>query len=460
MSALKQAIAELRNAFRPLRTPYISAVEKIAAQMPQHSSGLAKRNDKKDYDIEARKLLDKIDAGPPIDAGEARDAAWCLWLTKPALAQYPHALRVVLESIERIDRKRPARALATSYLLSFAPGRQGILEASLTLIAIACRLGKPWDELQRRFALFDYRVGHENVARAVIDQRKSPAAVLQNAGLPALDARSDFAKASTESALRLIEKGLGLDAQARLELVKRLVLDKNQKLLFEDCGHSVANALTIPFATVAPERGVRDQTISLLTGLFGDPRLQPGRWARMREAETILRRWLTEQSLRRFLDIVDQIALERMWKYRRAFWEAVHRAGLIRDAWVVYDSQGTYVARRAFGKEASFGTFAGTVERGQTVLILSIGNGIAAEWSHNGKCVIWSDASHPTAPKQFQSRYEPQSLRVSAASDDLSKPIFAISHMAPETYSWQPRVAAKIHQMTGVPIRQFEYVVR
>lgn len=459
MSGMKDAAAALRNIIQPLRVPETPTVERVAANLPDHTPGLARPQSGKDYNAEARMLQAKISAGRPLDAREARDGAWCLWITEPALSEHPIMLRAVLAAIEQTGRKPPARALATSYLTSFLPQRTGIPETSNTLMSLVSRLGKPWDALQARFVLFDHMRGHENVARAAIHQRTPPSAILQDCGLRALDARSGFAKACAEAALRLIESGVEKDPEVRLDLVRRVALDDRHKLAFDDLGPLVANALTIPF-TSPPEKRVRDQIIAQLVDLFGDPRLPKSNWTRMPKAEQIIRRWLTELSLRQFLDVVDHIAVERMWKYRRAFWEAVLRAELITDAWVVFDSQGAQTARRALGKAASFGTFNGAVQTGQAALILKIGRGVVAEWSHNGKCVIWSDAERPDAPRPYIDRYLPHSLRSTHASEDLRKPVYAVSHVSPDSYAWQNKVAAKLHQMTGVRIRQSEYTVR
>ncbi|MEH2510160.1 hypothetical protein V1291_001514 [Nitrobacteraceae bacterium AZCC 1564] len=459
MSALKEAAAAMRGIVQPLRMPDTPAVARSAAKISDNAPGLAQPRSGTDYDAKAKMLQSKISKGQPLDARDARDGAWCLWITEPALADHPVILRAVLAAIEHSERKRPARALATSYLSSFAPRRAAVPDTSGTLMRIADRLGKPWDTLQSRYALFDHINGHENVARAAVVERTPPSSILQNSGLPAFDARSGFAKACAEAALKLIESGAEKDPEVCLDLVQRVALDEHQKLIFDDHGPLVANALTLHFET-PPRKSLQNRTIALLVSLFGDPRLPKSNWTRMPKAEEIVRRWLTELSLRQFLDIVDNLAIERMWKYRRAFWEAVLRSELIADAWVVFDPQGALAARRALGKAASFGTFDGSVQTGQAALILRIGRGVVAEWSHNGKCVIWSDAERRDAPQLYLSRYTPATLRSPTASDDLNRPVFAVSHVSPDTYAWQTKVAAKIHQMTNVRIQQSQYTVR
>jgi hypothetical protein len=217
----------------------------------------------------------------------------------------------------------------------------------------------------------------------------------------------------------------------------------------------------IPFGDTAPAEDVTDKFSEVLRRLFGDPRMQPSKWARMREAAAIVRRWLTKQSLRQFLEVVDRIAVDRMWKHRRAFWGAVYDQGLISDAWVVFGPKGADVARRASGKDITFATVTGgIVATGHAVLLLRIGRGVVAEWSHNGRCIIWSDFEAPGAPALHAAAYDVAALRASnAATANLAGSVFAITHGRPESYHWQARVAEKLQQMTGVLVAQSRYQV-
>jgi hypothetical protein len=195
-------------------------------------------------------------------------------------------------------------------------------------------------------------------------------------------------------------------------------------------------------------------------GLFGDPRLYSSRWTRMQDAEAIVRRWLVQASLRQFLDVIDHVTPEgdekRMFKYRRLFWEAVYRAELISDAWVVFDGKANRFAKRSFGNELSFASFQ-SVKPGQAVLLLRVGRGLVAEWSYSGRCFIWNDAEARDAPRMYRRAYGVSELQCKTATDGLDKAVFAVRHIHPETGYWQSKAAAKIQQMTGVRIAQSEY---
>jgi hypothetical protein len=61
----------------------------------------------------------------------------------------------------------------------------------------------------------------------------------------------------------------------------------------------------------------------------------PGALERFAPSRSGLRCWLTEQSLRQFFEVVDRVAPESLWPYRRAFWNALYRRDYVSDAWVV-----------------------------------------------------------------------------------------------------------------------------
>ena len=58
----------------------------------------------------------------------------------------------------------------------------------------------------------------------------------------------------------------------------------------------------------------------------------------MDDVAAIIRRWLVEQSIYQFLDVVDRVARPEQWSALSArLWTAVYDAGLIDDAYVAFD---------------------------------------------------------------------------------------------------------------------------
>ena len=446
----------------PLKVPEIARSQRAADKITGSGVGADAPRSGRDYNVVARGLLAALSSGGSLTWREAREGAWCLWATSPALGEWRESLDAVLGAVATSEKKQPFRALASSWMMSFEPDRAGVSEAADLLRAKAPVMGPPWSTLHATHDLFHLSGGPDSVAATALAQKASPSEVLRRQGLGAFSSESGYAKACVAAVLRRLAEGGAGEPMKRLEIVRSLSLNARGELVFSEHGPLVANALLKPFGSSMPDKGTRDAYLGLLIGLFRDPRLHPGSWTRMREAEATIRRWLTEQTLRQFLDVVDEVALERMWKYRRAFWEAVYRTDLISEAWVVFDGSGAQVARRSFGKQIAFAEFdGGGAQAGQAVLLMRVGRGVVAEWSHNGRCIIWNDAEAPSAPKLNRMKYPVYDLR--APGSAINRPdaaIFAVSHMNAEGYGWQQRVAERIRHMTGVRIPESSYRVR
>jgi hypothetical protein len=456
---LQDAIRDLLRGLRNPDLPPRAAVGEAAERILLGLAGASRRRAGKDYDQIARELRRLCTEGIELDWRQVRDGTWCLWTTSPSLSDEQACIAAVLKGVSGSDQRQPYRALASSWLTSFDPGRSSIQEAAAILKAKASVMGPPWDALHAIYDLFDVDSGPRNIAAAAVLERVSPTVLLARSGLGAFDSSTGYVRSCLRAYLEKLAGSSEPQPLARLALVRSLVLKPDGKLLFEELGPLVVRALLAPFGTSTPAKSVRDAYLGFLLDLFRDPRLHPDRWTRMRDVEPIVRKWLTEQSLRQFLDLADQAAasadpdLKHMWPARRKFWEAVYNAELISEAWVVFGPEGARLARRSFGDGASFGRFDRSgrkpVDSGHTVLLLRIGRGVVADWSFNGKCNIWPDAEDREPPKLYRSTYSSDDvLMPNNVSSDVRAGLFSTLHSS----SWQRRVAEKLHRMTGVRI--------
>jgi hypothetical protein len=445
--------------------PAVAAVARAAAAIDGAGNGLQHPARAEDWDAIAARLREKLEGRTPLTAGELCKAAWCLWTTRPALGDSPVILSSLLDQVSAAERRRPFRAFASSFVTSFDPKRTGIVTTGQVLSREARRWGKPWQDLQAAYSFFHPEDGPRRLARATIEHGGTVVETLRSQGLGAMAAEGGYAKAVTAALLRELAGGSDPDHRRRLERIRQVALRADGSLLFEDQAVLVAEALLRPFRRDEPDIAIQDLFLQTILALFGDPRLRPGRWHQLRELEDIVHRWLTRQSLRQFLEIVDQTADLSMWKYRRQFWEAVHNAGLVKGAWVVLGPEGAVRARRAFGKSASFAQFSGggrkQVASGHAVLLLQIGRGVVADWSHNGKCNIWADADMSGAPRLFRGTYDSDEVRIATGSGNLeTDSLFSIMHTNSDRYNWQHKVAERLFKMTGYRLQQTVYRVR
>ncbi len=465
MSSFRSALHSLTlGAPRPLPAePRLTAL----AQRGDAAGAQAVRRPAVDLDEVAARLIAALDAGEDPSPLDWRHAPWCLWRAEPPLATHDRALTRLLSEITRSERRGPYRRLASVYLIDYAPGRPRIGEIGRALAARAAAAGAPWHDLQRDYRVFDGPEGVRALTEAALAGRETVPALLGRRGLTAIMAGSGLAEASHLDGLDLLAGRRAASATAHLDQVRGWCLAADGTPLYQAHRAAMVNALVMPFRGTMPSAADRDALGGFLLARFGDPRVKPGSWIGMDEAAAILKRWLTEQSLRQFFDVVDRIAPDGMWKYRRAFWSAYHARDLILNAWVVFGQDGASEARRAFGRDIQFGKFAKggrkQVMPGHAVLLLDLGRCIVADWSHNGYCNIWS-ADDPGRPRFMTAlSYTTDDVRreiPSERTEAVLRKHNIFAHSGSDNYVWQSRVAACILEMTGYRLSLGEFAVR
>lgn len=405
--------------------------------------------------------------GVPLTQRQVRQSAWCLWNQTTRLAEDAELGGVLLEHIAAAPRAGAFRALAANFLEGFKQDEPGIAHAAAVLSQLAVRWPGNWAQLHTQYQIFDLEQGPKRLAEAVVAQDRAPHLILQDFGVALTSAQGNYVRAVTGALLEHLANGSEPDHERRLEKVQRYALTERGTAVFGDMLRQIAEAILLPFRGVKPGKLLLDKVLAMLMKALGDPRRESARWQQIPSALTaMVRNWLTEQSLRQFLDIVeDKTDRPDQWEYRRAFWEGVYDMGLVSEAWVAFGPGGKIEAVRRFGKEASFGTVettTKTVEHGHAVLLMRIGDAVIADWSHNGKCNVWSDHTAYGAPNLYKKSYGSNELVMADANQrDLHEPDrLSVSHTSSTSYGWQYKVAERLRQLTGHRIQQPTYAVR
>jgi hypothetical protein len=465
--SLRSAFAGRRVVAGPLPAPSLTA--RLAAELSAIGVGI---NAKPAVDLNtvAERFIVSVIRGEEPEPGDWNKAAWCLWTTRPAVAEHDQALDAVLGRVARMQRTRPYRQLASAYLTDFAPNRPRIDRVASVLAAFASQAGDPWARAQTKYGLFDDAQGAAHIARTALNERTNAQSVLEAVGLGGPVRAGGFAKTAHDIGLHLLRGMPVTSAVDRLDVVRRWCLRADGTLIFSDRRAEMVRAVVLPFGDRMPPPSDRDLMVSFLIGRFGDPRVAPAaEWIGMDDVADVIRRWLTDQSLRQFFDVLDRIAQPSHWRYRRAFWQAYfeHEPSLIRNAWVVFGTDGAAEAKRSFGNDVRFGVFRPggrkQVLRGHAVLLLDMGQCIVADWSHTGYCTIWP-ISDPKRPRDLNAETYTTTEVGRPLPKDLSEANVnrhdMFSHVGAENYVWQDRVAGRLHQLIGVRVPQYAYRVR
>lgn len=117
----------------------------------------------------------------------------------------------------------------------------------------------------------------------------------------------------------------------------------------------LADALLRPWLSRSVPDELKNRIQAFLLQHYGDPRIRPQRWTAVSdEARQVFRKWLARVALAQFLDVIDRLALDHQWKYRRAFWTAYFDRDWVWDAQVAFGPGGAALARQLFGPDAPF----------------------------------------------------------------------------------------------------------
>jgi hypothetical protein len=387
---------------------------------------------------------------------DMRLAASCLFESEKPLADNLHFLDNYLDALRSIRSRGATKRLIHAYCIHFDPNREGIRRiASYLRHAISSLAGRwEWPELQRRFRIFDPTQAPRQLAALTLDS-KTPRAELKQVGLSGQLLSGGLSAHIFLSALKNIEDRLAANGQ--LEEVDRAIAwvqGDDGGEYFTAYRGALVNALLLPWCEREPEQRVRERIQSYLLETFDDPRIDGGAWLGTDDAaREVMIRWLAQATLEQFLRVVDRVAPKHQWDYRRAFWGAYVEKKVVGNAWVAFGSSGAQVATKISNDTGDklmrrFATLGGA-GADQAVLLLSIGDLIVADWSHNGRLRIWRRGNSKTP--QFN-------LNFYSGSELRSDSDFDAVHLPPD--GWQARTEAYIRRHTGIRLTEGEYMPR
>jgi len=412
-----------------------------------------------DLDAIATRIRETIhhDGAYALPRRDLKYAPHCLWAGRAPIADHDAtATRRIVEAIAERGRRSLIATLAVTYLRYYKPDRAGIGLVGHWLQHLAPKAGPGIAGLARDLDLFDPDHGPDHLAERALTHEATPGEILQNYGLTGDTLSAGLAAEAARQGMSRIADELGRKRTESAVARADHWAFRQGEARFDGAPAALAKTLVGPFLHQDPGRELRQAILNTLLDRLHDPRLHAQNWIQVPEARDRVRAWLTGESLRQFLDIVDQTAKPRQWVYRRAFWKAFYDAELMAEAWVAFGPAGAREARRVFGQQASFGILEQrykAVEQGHAVLIMRIGDLTVCDWSHNGRCIIWP-RSDPNAPRLYQRRYRSGELAPNEPEGGIS-----VRHDGSDTYKWQRKIAKFIRDKIGVSVAERDFQV-
>jgi hypothetical protein len=437
---------------------HIPALPQVAAQ----ATVLAQRFDviQKLSEVDANALIEKLrdtakrGSWDSITFREWKKAAWVMLASDLALVDEPGFLDRLLEEYRLKSKRSAYQGLILTYIRDFDPANPAIRRIAKEILRIIDMFAWPWASRQKSYELFS-EYGPQTIATACLTFGE-PTDILNDAGIGGARSSGGLAAHAYRHAVEQLQQMLAqkhpdfsiLDRIMRWSIgTKGLTHPRHRAAL--------AQAMLLPWANNAPPDEQKEKISTFLLAHFHDPRLPINAkdWVGVQEdAKAVLRKWLTGVALEQFFVVVDQVAQERMWRYRRSFWSAYYNANAINDAWVLFGSDARSFAKRAFGKTQTYGILEKgyQVQADHSVLLMKIGKLTVADWSHNGKCHIWLDGNED-APKLYRERYTRPTLIQGSDNDGQV-------HYGSEHGTWQRQVESYIRKRSGFSLSERHYM--
>lgn len=311
----------------------------------------------------------------------------------------------------------------------------------------------PWEERHRRYRIFSINEAPRRIASACLSEDTNPVEVLTALGMGGGRMSGGMAASAYATAVELLSGALSRPTPDEHHLGVALTWSvESGRLRYPAHRVSLAEALLLPWSERAPSEKIQERISQFILLHFKDPRLpfNAHGWLGVGdEAKAIMRRWMTAANLEQFFEVVDNVAQENMWRYRRAFWGAYFDAGYITDAWVLFGPTALQYARNAFEGAQSYGVLEhrSQVLRDHSVLLMKIGKLTVADWSHSGKCHIWLDGN-PKAPKLYLRSYSRS--EVVDSSDNEGQ-----AHRGSENGTWQRQIRTFIRNNSGISVSNY-----
>jgi EH_Signature domain len=396
-------------------------------------------------DFIARINLNALDT---IRSGDFRHLLHDIW-TDAALHD---ASAPVLEYAVAEGRKTYDRTIIMAYLRQFPVDHPIFNRLAAAAGLVSRRQDWPWHERGERWSLWDVEAGPQRLATGLMATDDN-GQILRESGFDQLSDSRFLAVTLEAACMAASTKGSAEAKQAGTRLIALIGLLPGTGRL----DGLLAYALLVPWVSTAPPDAYRQQLLRFLVGRIGDPRLQPLRWSAIRREAldripgadpdtvfTVLRRWLVQDTVRQFFDIVAKTTDDRVqWGARAKFWLAYLDAGFISDAWFAFGRAAQNSVRRlAKGEEVSSAIIEGQgVTANHSSLLISMGDIRIAEWSDNRASRFWS-ATDRKAPELYKRRYQTSVLLAMTGESGFER----LSHNG----NWQSKFAGKIFRMTGI----------
>lgn len=399
-------------------------------------------------------------------------APWVFfWKKENYLARYELFRNQYKNYLTNSKGGKALRTLIYVYLLELPKNYSEIIWFSrLIQIGLVDKLSESlfiWKYRQQKLHIFTHDEGIKKIASECLYSDIAVDTYLcEEIGLTGYLSQGNYAHSIYSKALEILENNI---TEENYNVIYRIIQwseNENHELRFPSSKNNLIEALLLPWLDINPNELLQHKIENFLLNYFGDPRINRSEWLGVNDdAVSVIRRWLTGSTLQRYFKILDRNAKRypenerRHWRYRKAFWWAYFTHKHLNEAWFAFAPYAQYLADQVLDPdERVYGRLVGGGhQRNHAALIMQIENLIITEWSHNGKCRIWTQENE-NAPKLYQKEYTRYDLTENSEKIVSHYATKGITHHSSNSGKWQSQIASFINRHTNIRLSMNEYM--
>jgi hypothetical protein len=372
---------------------------------------------------------------------------WVAWMHEGYLAKQD-VLWINYEQFLKSVNSRPILTLIHVLLRDYPTDLPGF-DRAVKLVKDICahsnkKLLNIWKERQQTYRIFNFEQDTKFLPKLILQSNMQINETLHKLGLTGELENAKFSE-------RIYNIGINLDYQTEglntpLNRILEWSIDKHEfrYLAQKD---KLADVLLLNTYLHGNEEG-KKKIREFLLQYYKDPRINRGNWQGVSEdAKQVMLKWMVGLVLEQFFTILDKSAVDRMWRYRKEFWNKYYKKNVLSSAWLIVGRDAMQLAPLIIEDQALASLEGYGIQHNQSVLLMEIGDLVIAEWSHNGKCRIWSK-NNPSAPPFYTMNYNRSGLTLDSE--------FEQTHYSSESGLWQSKISEYIYDHTGIQISGFE----
>ncbi len=310
------------------------------------------------------------------------------------------------------------RAMFRKYLETFDP--QSELTRKLAGVLKTCwqEMGLPISRLVCHFRVFDIDAAPHQTIAAHMEAEPNPFHALRKEGLEAPHGSGLMQLAHRHFVSKLAPRVADGEPEAIEKLLDWLNPGGDWKPLQGLAAGTAINVLLKPWNARDPSQKLKNTIKTRLITAYEDLRINDvGVWPTCSDgARRVILRWLAEETVEVFFDIVTKVDHSHMWPDRKKLWVELFKEDRLSQAWFALSKPGAVIARLLnHEREGASLKFAQNeslkrCDRMKCLLIMKIDDHWVVEGSHNFPTWVFPSGNLSTL-KPYEERYRCEDIR-------------------------------------------------